>query len=209
MRYYYKTKKEEARNAKTWQNLKYLHKDSIQLIDGSVDDLIAMLQSIKPHSEIYMFDYASLKDDFGDELKFSKFYEECFEKNVELTFINTPACDTSVIRELFGLVSPFVNANKHNEYLRKIIRICEAGVDKSRSMSFDLKSASLQIARDNGTPIGKKKGSSTNNPNVERIKDIILDNSKSFNGHMSDKDLMKKFDIKRTTYYKYKKELKI
>ena len=76
-------------------------------------------------------------------------------------------------------------------------------------MSFDLKSASLQIARDNGTTIGKKKGSSTNNPNVERIKDIILDNSKSFNCHMSDKDLMKKFDIKRTTYYKYKKELKI
>lgn len=207
MRYYYKTKKEEARNAKTWQNLKYLHKDSIQLIDGSVDDLIAMLQSIKPHSEIYMYDYASLKDDFGDELKFSKFYEECFEKNVELTFINTPACDTSVIRDLFGLVSPFISENEHDEYLCKIIRICEAGVDKSRSMSFNLKSASLQIARDNGTPIGKKKGSSNDDANVERIKDIIFENSKTFSGHMSDKDIMQKFDIKRTTYYKYKKQL--
>ena len=209
MRYYYKTKKEEARNAKTWQNLKYLHKDSIQLIDGSIDDLIAILPNIKPNSEIYMYDYSYLKDDFGDELKFSKFYAECFEKKIELTFINTPACDTSVIRDLFGLVSPFVNANKHNEYLRKIIRICEAGVDKSRSMSFDLKSASLQIAKDNGTPIGKKKGSSNDDANVERIKNLILEYSKNFKGHMSDKDLMQKFDIKRTTYYKYKKELKI
>lgn len=209
MRYYYKTKKEEARNAKTWQNLKYLHKDSIQLIDGSVDDLIAMLQSIKPHNEIYMYDYASLKDDFGDELKFSKFYEECFEKNVELTFINTPACDTSVIRDLFGLVSPFISENEHDKYLSEIIRICEAGVDKSRSMSFDLKSASLQIAKENGTPIGKKKGSSNDDANVEWIKDIIFENSKSFNGRMSDIDVMQKFDIKRTTYYKYKKELKI
>lgn len=207
MRYYYKTKKEEARNAKTWQNLKYLHKDSIQLIDGSIDDLIAILPNIKPNSEIYMYDYSYLKDDFGDELKFSKFYAECFEKKIELTFINTPACDTSVIRDLFGLVSPFISENEHDKYLSEIINICEAGIDKSRSMSFDLKSASLQIAKDNGTPIGKKKGSLTNNPNVERIKDIILDNSKSFNGHMSDKDLMKKFDIKRTTYYKYKKQL--
>lgn len=207
MRYYYKTKKEEARNAKTWQNLKYLHKDSIQLIDGSVDDLIAMLQSIKPHSEIYMYDYASLKDDFGDELKFSKFYEECFEKNVELTFINTPACDTSVIRDLFGLVSPFISENEHDKYLSEIISICEAGIDKSRSMSFDLKSASLQIAKENGTPIGKKKGSSNDDANVERIKDIIFENSKTFSGHMSDKDIMQKFDIKRTTYYKYKKQL--
>lgn len=207
MRYYYRTNKEEARNAKTWQNLHYIYKDGIQLIDGSVDDLIATLQSIKPHSEIYMYDYASLKDDFGDELKFSKFYAECFEKKIELTFINTPACDTSVIRELFGLVSPFVNANEHDEYLRKIIRICEAGVDKSRSMSFDLKSASLQIAKDNGTPIGKKKGSSNDDANVERIKNLILEYSKNFKGHMSDKDIMQKFDIKRTTYYKYKKQL--
>ena len=74
-------------------------------------------------------------------------------------------------------------------------------------MSFDLKSASLQIAKDNGTQIGKKKGSLTNNPNIERIKDIILENSKTFNGHMSDIDIMKKFDIKRTTFYKYKKQL--
>lgn len=207
MRYYYRTNKEEARNAKTWQNLHYIYKDGIQLIDGSVDDLIATLQSIKPHCEIYMYDYASLKDDFGDELKFSKFYAECFEKKIELTFINTPACDTSVIRELFGLVSPFVNANEHDEYLRKIIRICEAGVDKSRSMSFDLKSASLQIAKDNGTPIGKKKGSSNDDANVERIKNLILEYSKNFKGHMSDKDIMQKFDIKRTTYYKYKKQL--
>lgn len=207
MRYYYRTNKEEARNAKTWQNLHYIYKDGIQLIDGSVDDLIATLQSIKPHSEIYMYDYASLKDDFGDELKFSKFYAECFEKKIELTFINTPACDTSVIRELFGLVSPFVNANEHDEYLRKIIRICEAGVDKSRSMSFNLKSASLQIAKDNGTPIGKKKGSSNDDANVERIKNLILEYSKNFKGHMSDKDIMQKFDIKRTTYYKYKKQL--
>ena len=203
MKYYFKTTHEDKRNNRTWQNLKYLFND-VNLIDGTVDSL---LNISRQGDTIYFYDFSMLKDDFIDMDQLVDFYMDCYNRDIELCFINTPCCDTKNIEDLFSIFESFIKKEERYKYIRNIVNICGACANDGRNMAFDLKSASLQIAKDNGTVIGKKKGSLTNNPNVERIKDIILENSKTFNGHMSDIDIMNKYDIKRTTYYKYKKLL--
>lgn len=59
-----------------------------------------------------------------------------------------------------------------------------------------------------GSQIGGVKGAVYNIPKAEDMKKQIIQYSKSFDGTYSDIELIKKLDIPRATYYKYKKEIK-
>lgn len=207
MRYYFKTTHEDKRNNRTWQNLKYLFKD-VNLLDGTVDSLIDISSSIEQGDTIYFYDFSMLKDDFSSMNQLVDFYMDCYKRGIELCFINTPGCDTKNIENLFSIFKSFIDKEDRYKYIRNIVNICGDCANNGRNMAFDLKSASLQLAKDNGTVIGKRKGSLTNDPNVEKIKSIILSNAKTFGGKLSDKEIMEQFNIKRTTFYKYKKHLK-
>lgn len=75
-------------------------------------------------------------------------------------------------------------------------------------MAFNLKSTALQTAKENGVQIGVKKGTVFKNPKADSLKEKIKMHSKAFNGNMSDVELIEKLGIPRTTYYKYKREIK-
>ena len=65
----------------------------------------------------------------------------------------------------------------------------------------------IETARLNGKQIGQVKGAVLNVKKKEPIKAEIKKKAKDFNGHMTDRDLIKVLGIARNTYYKYKKEL--
>ena len=66
----------------------------------------------------------------------------------------------------------------------------------------------LERARANGSQIGRKTGSTIVTKKSIEMKAKIIKLSKSFNGTLSDKEVLELLDIDRTTYYRYKKQIK-
>ena len=66
----------------------------------------------------------------------------------------------------------------------------------------------LEERRDNPIDSYTSKIMQDSDKKAEDMKKQIIQYSKSFNGTYSDIELIKKLDIPRATYYKYKKEIK-
>ena len=94
------------------------------------------------------------------------------------------------------------------EYVIRCLRCCAEQAGLSKEMSSSLKRAALMAAKKNGSQIGGVKGAVYNIPKADDMKKQIMQYSKSFDGTYSDIELIKKLDIPRATYYKYKKEIK-
>ncbi len=67
----------------------------------------------------------------------------------------------------------------------------------------------IETARLNGKQIGQRSGSKLHVKKEAPAKEHILRLSKSFNGSLSDVEVMKVVGLSRNTYYKYKREMKI
>lgn len=66
----------------------------------------------------------------------------------------------------------------------------------------------LEKAKQKGSQIGKQKGDTWTTKRGEEYKNIILKESKDFNGTQTDADIIRKYSLTKNTYYKYKKILK-
>ena len=69
-------------------------------------------------------------------------------------------------------------------------------------------SEGLLTAKLNGKQIGRVKGKKYTTNKEKISKEIILKNSKDFNGTNTDNEVIKICGIARNSYYKYKRELK-
>ena len=66
----------------------------------------------------------------------------------------------------------------------------------------------MKTAKLNGKQIGRITGQKYTTKKERAAKEIILKNSKDFNGTNSDSEVIKIAGISRNSYYKYKAELK-
>lgn len=66
----------------------------------------------------------------------------------------------------------------------------------------------METAKLNGKQIGRKSGSKVVSKKSIQAKEIILKHSKYFGGSLSDEEVMKLAGVNRSSFYKYKKELK-
>lgn len=66
----------------------------------------------------------------------------------------------------------------------------------------------LERCKRNGIKLGGKKGIKLKTKKEVLSKPEILKYSKDFNGSMNDAELIKKLNIARNTFYRYKKEIK-
>lgn len=207
-KYYYKTSAEIKRNSKTFDNLQNLYPD-IVLIEGTIEDLMSYFKAIKSGSIVYFNDYFKLLDDFQEESQFFKYvYMECYYDNIDICFINTPECNISYIKSILNTLDIHPRYDEIESVVKKLIESNIKQAKINQSMAFNLKSTALQTAKENGVQIGVKKGTVFKNPKADSLKEKIKTYSKAFNGNMSDVQLIEKLGIPRTTYYKYKRELK-
>ena len=66
----------------------------------------------------------------------------------------------------------------------------------------------ILTAKANGKIVGRAVGSKITTKKSIEMKAKIIKLSKSFNGHLKDKEVLELLPIDRTTYYRYKKQLK-
>jgi len=71
----------------------------------------------------------------------------------------------------------------------------------------ELTKKGLERARANGKQLGRQQGTHLITAKGIKIKQIIQQYSKDFNGTLSDTEILKFAQVSRSTYYKYKKEL--
>ena len=163
-------------------------------------------------------------------------YQELYNKGVNLVFIAEPHINTSVFRDVAqapetgdkDLDETLIKGL--NEYLMRLaekqIRIAfeksQSEVDNnSRRTSKGLREKQrhneeliLEYGEEKAKEkpdwrqIGQKKGVKLTTKKSVRAKEIIRKHSKSFEGTLSDPEVMKLIGCARGSYYKYKREMK-
>lgn len=145
-------------------------------------------------------------------------YEELFNKGIELVFLKEPHINTATYKKALSN-NIKMTGDKVDVILEGINKYLMLLAKEQIQIAFDQAEKEVQdihqrtregilTARLNGKQIGQKKGTKLTTKKSIECKKQILKYSKSFNGSLSDIEVMKLTGLARNTYYKYKKELK-
>jgi len=153
-------------------------------------------------------------------------YEDLFNKNITLIFIKEPHINTEVYKQALQnqielrlntgnkATDEFINniidsLNKYTIALAKAqIRIAFEQSEKEVSDLHQRTSEGMKTAKLNGKQVGRTMGKKYVTKKEKIAKEIILKNSRDFNGTNTDPEVIKIAGISRNSYYKYKTELK-
>ncbi len=147
-------------------------------------------------------------------------YMALFKKGVNLVFIKEPHINTDTYKQ--GLSVDLEVESDDNlvtisiEFVMNVLRELatrqiELAFQQSQKEVDDLRERTKEgivTAKAKGKVCGRPVGSKIETAKAKDNKAKILKLSKSFNGTLSDKEVLELLDIDRTTYYRYKKQLK-
>lgn len=148
-----------------------------------------------------------------------KVYQELFELGVTLEFLKEPHINTDTYRKALTVDIKMTGTNADillkavKEYLMELakeqIKIAFNQAEKEVQDLHVRTSEGIKTAKLNGKQIGRIKGKTYTSQKEKISKEIILKNSRDFNGTNTDEEVMKICGISRNSYYKYKRELKL
>ena len=153
-----------------------------------------------------------------NEIEGFNLYQELFDLGVNLVFLKDQHINTDVYRKALSIEIPMTNSNVDillkaiKEYLMAVakeqIKIAFEQAEKEVKYLHKRTSEGLLTAKINGKHIGRIAGKKYKTKKEISCKEIILKNSKDFNGNNNDDEVIKICGISRGSYYKYKRELK-
>ena len=147
-----------------------------------------------------------------------KLYEELFTLGINLVFLKEPHINTETYKNAINTKVQMTGTNADillkaiNEYLMTLakeqIRIAFEQAEKEVNDLHQRTAEGIKTAKLNGKQIGRVAGQKYTTKKELAAKEIILKNSKDFNGTNTDSEVIKLAGISRNSYYKYKAELK-
>ena len=153
-----------------------------------------------------------------NEIEGFNLYQELFDLGVNLVFLKDQHINTDVYRKALSIEIPMTNSNVDillkaiKEYIMAVakeqIKIAFEQAEKEVKYLHKRTSEGLLTAKINGKQIGRIAGKKYKTKKEISCKEIILKNSKDFNGNNNDDEVIKICGISRGSYYKYKRELK-
>ena len=177
-------------------------------------ELDKILKKVKPTDTI-VFDSVSRMSRNAEE-GFAE-YEKLFRRNVTLEFLKEPHINTEVYKKALSGTVSMTGTNADyilegvNKYLlalaKEQIQIAFNQAEKEVQDLHQRTREGIETARLNGKQIGGVTGKKLITKKSIEAKEIILKNSKDFNGTNTDIEVMKIAGISRNSYYKYKREL--
>lgn len=153
-------------------------------------------------------------------------YKMLYEKGVKLVFLKEPLINSSVLDESSKRIVDIQFSTKNEAidkyFLGNIKLINELLLELTKEQikeAFKQSQQEVEIlkqrikeghaeSRKLGIFPGLKKGRKLVTKASKKIKEIILNHSKDFNGTLKDTETIKLCECARNTYYKYKAELK-
>lgn len=146
-------------------------------------------------------------------------YQELFNLGIKLVFLKEPHINTDTYRNALNVecikmtgTNADILLKAIKEYLMELAKEqIKIAFDQSEKEVNDLHqriSEGLLSRKLRGESVGRIKGKTYKTKKEITCKEVILKNSKDFNGNNSDDEVMKICGISRNSYYKYKRELK-
>lgn len=143
-----------------------------------------------------------------------KLYEYYYDREINLVFLNEPHLNTDISRKAMDvtlsdneLKADIVSKALMNLISEQIRIAIENPIKELVSISQRTKEG-IEKARINGKQIGQPKGAKLTTKKSLKMKEIILNSSKDFNGTLTDPEMLEVTKLARGTYYKYKRELR-
>ena len=177
-------------------------------------ELDKILKLVKPTDTI-VFDSVSRMSRNAEE-GYAE-YEKLFRRNITLEFLKEPHINTEVYKKALSGTVAMTGTNADyilegvNKYLlalaKEQIQIAFNQAEKEVQDLHQRTREGIETARLNGKQIGGVTGKKLTTKKSIEAKEVILKNSKDFNGANTDIEVMKISGISRNSYYKYKREL--
>ena len=177
-------------------------------------ELDKILKLVKPTDTI-VFDSVSRMSRNAEE-GYAE-YEKLFRRNITLEFLKEPHINTEVYKKALSGTVAMTGTNADyilegvNKYLlalaKEQIQIAFNQAEKEVQDLHQRTREGIETARLNGKQIGGVTGKKLTTKKSVEAKEVILKNSKDFNGANTDIEVMKIAGISRNSYYKYNREL--
>ncbi len=153
-------------------------------------------------------------------------YEDLFNKDVNLVFLNEPQINTKLYKEALNnqirirmetgnnatdnLMNTIIEAlNTFTiDLAKEQVRLAFWQSEKEVEDLHKRTSQGMLTAKLNGKRIGNEKGAKLTTKKSLTAKEIIMKHSKDFNGSLTDEEVRKLASVSRNTFYKYKRELR-
>lgn len=147
-------------------------------------------------------------------------YMELFNKGVNLVFLKESYINTEVykstIEQTIGATGNDI-ADIYIEATNKVIKLLAEkqiikAFEQAEKEVQDLRQRTregIETARLNGKQIGRADGTTLETKKSVEMKEKIRKMAKSFDGNMTDKEVIETLKIARNTYFKYKKQMKV
>ena len=192
---------------------------------GSTQDRpawVKLLRKVKP-GDVIVFDSVSRMS--RDAEAGARQYEELYEQGIDLIFLNEPGCNTSVFRKSAQESIPQTGNEIADIYIEATNRVLMILAKKQVRIAFDqaekerldlckrvkdgMRAAQITAAERGELKIyGAKRGVKLTTAKSVKVKAVIRQHSKDFDGTLSDVECMKLAGCARNSYYKYKSELR-
>ena len=130
-------------------------------------------------------------------------YKQTLESQIQLQLSTGNAATDNLINTIIDALNKYT-IELAKQQIRLAFEQSEKEVEDLRQRTRE----GMETARLNGKQIGRIEGRKYTSKKEKAAKEIILKNSKDFNGTNTDSEVMKIAGISRNSYYKYKAELK-
>lgn len=146
-------------------------------------------------------------------------YLDLFKQGVNLVFLKEPHINTDTYKQALNIDLPSTDNAILKPILDGVMKALEVLATQQIELAFqqaqkevdDLRQRTVEgivTAKANGKICGRPTGAKIETKKAIENKAKIIKLSKSFNGTLSDKEVLELLNIDRTTYYRYKKQIK-
>ena len=167
--------------------------------------------------EIYKGDtlvYVHVSEMNGDYIEAIKLYKYFYDKEIDLVFLKEPHLNTDVFHKAldYCLSDNGLKSDMACKALMTLIgEQIRIAIEEPIKESVSINQRKNDDDGKNGTnekQVGQKKGAKLTTKKSMKMKEIILNTSKDFNGTLTDPEMLELTKLARGTYYKYKQELR-
>lgn len=127
---------------------------------------------------------------------------------VQLVFDRSPNCDYFMVKSNCDKFLDDKAEITYFDMFRLILKMeVEAYINIKTAQATRKRNAQLSACRITGKSYGRPKGSKSKSEKAKNAMNIIFENSRMFNGELTDKECIALADVSKSSYYRYKRTL--
>lgn len=130
------------------------------------------------------------------------------DNKVQLVFDRLPNCDYSRVKSnCIKFLDDKIEITSFDMFHLILKMEVEAYINIKTAQAIRKRNAQLSACRATGKSYGRPKGSKSESEKAKNAMSVIFENSRMFNGELTDGECIALAGVSRTSYYRYKRKL--